>query len=59
VCPDLFQPISEVAVPLLRDENTQRVINSKVLEANQKKTEAYELEQEALTVLDEKVVYAR
>ncbi len=46
-------------MPLLRDENTQRVINSKVLEANQKKTEAYELEQEALTVLDEKVVYAR
>ena len=28
VCPDLFQPISEIAVPLLRDENTQWVINN-------------------------------
>ena len=53
------QQVSEVAVPLLRDEDTQQVINSKVLEANRKKTEAYELEQEALTVLDEKVIYAR
>ena len=53
------EQVSEVTVPLLRDEDTQRVINSKVLEANRKRTEAYELEQEALTVLDEKVVYAR
>ena len=52
------EQVSEVTVPLLRDEDTQRVINSKVLEANRKRTEAYELEQEALTVLDEKVIYA-
>ena len=37
------EQVSEVTVPLLRDEDTQRVINSKVLEANRKRTEAYEL----------------
>ena len=51
--------VSEIAVPLLRDENVQREINDTVLEANRKRTEAYNLEQEALRVLDEKVIYAR
>ena len=51
--------IMQVSVPLLRDENTQREINDTVLEANRKRTEAYNLEQEALRVLDEKVIYAR
>ena len=51
--------ILQVSVPLLRDENTQSEINDTVLEANQKRTEAYNLEQEALRVLDEKVIYAR
>ena len=51
--------VSEIVVPLLRDEKMQWEINEKVLEANQKRTEAYNLEQEALRVLDEKVIYAR
>ena len=51
--------ISQVNVPLLGDENAQREINDTVLEANRKRTEAYNLEQEALKVLDEKVIYAR
>ena len=51
--------ILRVSVPLLRDENTQQEINNKVLEANKKRAEAYNLEQEALTVLDEQVIYAR
>jgi len=51
--------VSEIVVPLLRDESTQRQINDMVLEANRKRTEAYHLEQEALRVLDEKVIYAR
>ncbi|RKU25497.1 hypothetical protein C6497_15590 [Candidatus Poribacteria bacterium] len=50
--------VSEIMVPLLRDESTQRKINDTVLEANGKRTEAYNLEQEALKVLDEKVIYA-
>ncbi len=51
--------VSEIVVPLLRDESTQRKINDTVLEANRKRTEAYKLEQEALRVLDEKVIYAQ
>ena len=51
--------ISQVSVPLLRDESAQREINDTVLEANRKRTKAYNLEQEALQVLDEKVIYAR
>ena len=51
--------VSEIVVPLLRDENAQREINDTVLEVDRKRTEAYNLEQEALRVLDEKVIYAR
>ena len=51
--------IMQVSVPLLRDENIQREINDTVLEANRKRTEAYNLEREALRVLDEKIIYAR
>lgn len=53
------EQVSEIVVPLLRDESTQRQINDTVLEANRKRTEAYNLEQKALRVLDEKVIYAR
>ena len=51
--------ILQVSVPLLHDQKMQREINDTVLEANRKRTEAYTLEQEALRVLDEKVIYAR
>ena len=51
--------VSEVVIPLLHDKKTQWEINNTVLEANWKRTEAYNLEQEALRVLDEKVIYAR
>ena len=53
------EQVASISIPLLHDENTQKAINDKVLEANRKRTEAYKLEQEALTVLDEKVIYAR
>lgn len=51
--------ILRVSIPLLRDENIQQEINNRVLTANKKRAEAYNLEQEALTVLDEQVIYAR
>ena len=51
--------VAEISAPLLRDENVQKEINKTVLEANRKRTEAYNLEQKALRVLDEKVIYAR
>ena len=53
------EQVSEIVIPLLHDENMQRQINDTVLEANRMRTEAYNLEQKALTVLDEKVIYAR
>jgi type I restriction enzyme S subunit len=46
-------------MPLLSNEDMQREISDTVLEANRKRTEAYNLEYEALVVLDEKVIYAR
>ena len=51
--------ILRVSVPLLVDMKIQDEINEIVLEANRKRTEAYNLEQKALTVLDEKVIFAR
>ncbi len=51
--------ILKVSVPLLSDENTQREINDKVLEANRMRAKAYELERKALDILDRKVIHAR
>ncbi len=53
------EQVASISLPLLHDANTQKTINDKVLEANRKRAEAYKLEQEALTFLDEKVIYAR
>lgn len=53
------EQVSEIVVPLLHSKDTQQEVNDMVLEANRKRTEAYNLEQEALRVLDEKVIYAR
>ena len=50
--------VSNIAIPILHDENTQKEMNDLVLQANRKRTEAYKLEQEALSVLNEKVIYA-
>ena len=50
--------VADIAIPLLHNETTQQAINDKVLDANKKRAEAYELEQEALTMLDEQVIYA-
>ena len=49
----------QFSVPLLRDEKIQQEINETVLEANRKRSEAYNLEKEALRVLGEKIIYAR
>ena len=49
--------VSQITVPLLRDCNIQKLINDKVLEANQKRTIAYRLEKKALKILDSKVIF--
>ena len=51
--------VSDIGIPLLHDENSQQAINNRVLEANKKRAKAYDLEQEALTVLNEQVIYAQ
>ncbi len=49
--------LNEVAVPLLHDAAIQKTINDKVLESSRKRFEAYELEQKALKLMDEKVIF--
>lgn len=51
--------VSAISIPLLHDANAQKTINDKVLTANKKRTRAYELELEALKVLNDKVIYAQ
>ena len=51
--------VSRISVPLLQDNDLQRKINDKVLESNQKRADAYYLEQKALNILNEKVINAR
>lgn len=45
-------------VPILNNQVIQKKINDLALEANEKRYQAYLLEQEALKVLDEEVIYA-
>lgn len=50
--------VAQIVVPLLHDSSVQKTINDKVLEANRKRFEAYELEQKALRIMDEEVILA-
>lgn len=50
--------VAAVPFPFLHDADIQKTINDKVLEANRKRFEAYELEQKALKIMDEKVIFA-
>lgn len=57
---DAIEPahIQQVQVPLLKDQTVQNYINNLAFEANEKRFEAYQLEQEALRTLDEEVIWA-
>ena len=48
--------VREVPVPLLKNSAAQMKINSLALSANEKRFEAYRLEQEALKILEDKVL---
>ncbi len=48
-----------VEFPLLRNQVVQKQINEFALQANEKRYQAYLLEQKALKVLDDKVIYAK
>lgn len=51
--------VGNIPVPLLKEANVQRNINEIALAANQKRYEAYKLEQQALRIIDKEVIFAK
>lgn len=51
--------LAKVEIPLLKNKEVQIRINDLALLANQKRYEAYCLEQEALRIMNEEVIYAK
>lgn len=51
--------VRQIQFPLLKNQYAQNQINDLALQANEKRYEAYLLEQEALKILDEEVIYAK
>ena len=51
--------IRQIPIPLLRNQDVQQQINSLALESNAKRYEAYKLEQEALRIMNEEVIFAK
>lgn len=51
--------LSSVEFPLLKNKDIQKKINDLALEANQKRYEAYLLEQQALEIMDNEVIFAK
>lgn len=50
--------VGKVSVPLLKDSSIQAEINRLALEANAKRTQAYQAEQRAIRITNKEVVYA-
>ena len=50
--------VRQIQIPILKNQDIQKQINDLALQANEKRYQAYLLEQEALKVLDEEVIYA-
>lgn len=51
--------LSKVPVPILKDSDLMKKINDLALKANELRSEAYYLEQDAITQMNEKVIFAR
>lgn len=51
--------VAKLPIPLLINKEIQTKINNLVLEANKKRYEAYVLEQKAIKMVNEKVIYAK
>lgn len=51
--------VKQIQIPLLKNQLIQKRINDLALEANAKRYEAYKLEQQALRIMDEEVIYAK
>ncbi|MDO5344904.1 MAG: restriction endonuclease subunit S [Lachnospiraceae bacterium] len=58
---DAIEPwhIQQVQIPLLHNKDVQSKINELALQVNHKRYEAYLLEQKALRIMDEEVLYAK
>lgn len=57
---DVMEPehISELEIPLLKNKSKQNYINKLAIEANKKRFKAYKLEQEAIELVNNKVIHA-
>lgn len=51
--------VQQIPIPLLHNQDAQREINALALAANAKRYEAYKLEQEALRIMNEEVIFAK
>ncbi len=51
--------LCKVTIPLLKNHEVQKRINELALEANEKRYQAYLLEQEALGIMDKEIIYAK
>lgn len=51
--------VRQIAFPLLKNHEVQKKINDLALAANEKRYEAYQLEQKALRIMDNEVIYAK
>lgn len=51
--------VRQIAIPLLKNHEAQKKINDLALEANERRYQAYLLEQEALQIMDRDVIYAK
>lgn len=51
--------VQSIPIPLLKNKNIQQEINDLSLEANEKRYEAYLLEQQALKIMNEEVIFAK
>lgn len=51
--------VRQIQIPILKSQDIQKQINNLALEANERRYKAYLLEQEALKILDDEVIYAK
>ena len=51
--------VRQIPIPLLRNGSIQDKINALALLANQKRYDAYKLEQQALEIMEKEVIYAK
>jgi len=49
--------VAKIPIPILKNKEIQTKINNLVLEANKKRYEAYVLEQKAIRIVNEKIIY--